>query len=206
MLICDSMKHVSCITHKRVTLLRLIICWLPTVLQDICTSDFSTKRSLSRCHKAAGSLCLHPASITSSLSWKTCRLGCSPTVSDLGMSPFTSSQGSHSIVVGRYISVINCALPACCPVYSVCLVQIWMQTKGRVSHFVAGGSTGGTISGTGRFLKDMNPKIKVMLPDPVGSVFWDFWANRKAEKDLEAKSYQVYALLRLLMRNNMFCH
>lgn len=68
--------------------------------------------------------------------------------------------------------------------------EIWMQTKGRVSHFVAGGSTGGTISGTGRFLKDMNPKIKVMLPDPVGSVFWDFWANRKAEKDLEAKSYQ----------------
>ena len=87
-----------------------------------------------------------------------------------------------------------------------CLVQIWMQTKGRVSHFVAGGSTGGTISGTGRFLKDMNPKIKVMLPDPVGSVFWDFWANRKAEKDLEAKSYQVYALPCLLMQNHMFCH
>ena len=79
-----------------------------------------------------------------------------------------------------------------------------MQTKGRVSHFVAGGSTGGTISGTGRFLKDMNPKIKVMLPDPVGSVFWDFWANHKAEKDLEAKSYQVYALPCRLMQNNLF--
>ena len=71
------------------------------------------------------------------------------------------------------------------------LLQIWMQTKARVTHFVAGGSTGGTISGTGRFLKDMNPKIQVMLPDPVGSVFWDFWANRKSEKELEAKSYQV---------------
>jgi hypothetical protein len=81
-----------------------------------------------------------------------------------------------------------------------------MQTKGRVSHFVAGGSTGGTISGTGRFLKDMNPKIKVMLPDPVGSVFWDFWANHKAEKDLEAKSYQVRALPCFLMQNNLFCH
>ena len=87
-----------------------------------------------------------------------------------------------------------------------CVVQIWMQTKGRVSHFVAGGSTGGTISGTGRFLKDMNPKIKVMLPDPVGSVFWDFWANRKAEKDLEAKSYQVYALPHLLMQDHLLCH
>ena len=62
-----------------------------------------------------------------------------------------------------------------------------------MTHFVAGGSTGGTISGTGRFLKDMNPNIKVVLPDPVGSVFWDFWANRKSEKELEAKSYQVTA-------------
>ena len=66
-----------------------------------------------------------------------------------------------------------------------------MQTKSRVTHFVAGGSTGGTISGTGRFLKDMNPNIKVMLPDPVGSVFWDYWANRMAQKELKPKSYQV---------------
>ena len=66
-----------------------------------------------------------------------------------------------------------------------------MQTKAKVSHFVAGGSTGGTISGTGRFLKDMNPDIHVMLPDPVGSVFWDFWAKQMAEKELKAKSYQV---------------
>lgn len=73
-------------------------------------------------------------------------------------------------------------------------VQIWMQTKSCVSHFVAGGSTGGTISGTGRFLKDMNPNIKVMLPDPVGSVFWDYWANRMAQKELKPKSYQVCTL------------
>ena len=74
------------------------------------------------------------------------------------------------------------------------LVQIWMQTKSRVTHFVAGGSTGGTISGTGRFLKDMNPNIKVVLPDPVGSVFWDYWANRIAQKELKPKSYQVWRL------------
>lgn len=67
-----------------------------------------------------------------------------------------------------------------------------MQTKSRVTHFVAGGSTGGTISGTGRFLKDMNPNIMVMLPDPVGSVFWDYWANRIAQKELKPKSYQVW--------------
>ena len=74
-----------------------------------------------------------------------------------------------------------------------------MQTKSRVTHFVAGGSTGGTISGTGRFLKDMNPAIQVMLPDPVGSVFWDFWANRMSEKELKPKSYQVFPLLCLCL-------
>lgn len=68
--------------------------------------------------------------------------------------------------------------------------EIWMQTKGKVTHFVAGGSTGGTISGTGRFLKDMNPDIKVLLPDPVGSVFWDYWVHRVPADKLEAKSYQ----------------
>lgn len=77
------------------------------------------------------------------------------------------------------------------PYGSCASLQIWMQTKGKVTHFVAGGSTGGTISGTGRFLKDMNPDIFVMLPDPVGSVFWDFWAKRIKEEDLKANSYQV---------------
>ena len=42
---------------------------------------------------------------------------------------------------------------------------------GRVTHFVAGGSTGGTISGTGKFLKEKNPEIEVTLADPKGSIF-----------------------------------
>lgn len=52
--------------------------------------------------------------------------------------------------------------------------EIWMQTNGKVTHFVAGGSTGGTISGTGRFLKSMNPDVKAILADPHGSIFCDF--------------------------------
>ena len=43
-----------------------------------------------------------------------------------------------------------------------------------MTHLVAGGSTGGTISGTGRYLKEQNPKIKVTLADPVGSVFGEY--------------------------------
>ena len=49
--------------------------------------------------------------------------------------------------------------------------EIWRQTAGRVSHFVAGIGTGGTISGIGRYLKSMNPGIQVVGADPEGSVY-----------------------------------
>jgi cystathionine beta-synthase len=48
--------------------------------------------------------------------------------------------------------------------------EIWEQTRGRVTHFVAGPGTGGTISGIGRFLKEKNPRIQVIGADPVGSI------------------------------------
>ena len=57
--------------------------------------------------------------------------------------------------------------------------EIWSQTVGRVTHFVAGGSTGGTISGTGRFLKSKNPKIKCVLADPYGSIFHEYFVSQK---------------------------
>ncbi|MFM8179029.1 MAG: cysteine synthase, partial [Candidatus Kapaibacterium sp.] len=47
--------------------------------------------------------------------------------------------------------------------------EIWKQTEGRVTHFIAGIGTGGTISGTGRFLKEQNPAVKVIAADPIGS-------------------------------------
>jgi len=56
--------------------------------------------------------------------------------------------------------------------------EIWSQTVGRVTHFVAGGSTGGTISGTGRFLKSKNPEIKCVLADPYGSIFHEYFMSQ----------------------------
>jgi cystathionine beta-synthase len=49
--------------------------------------------------------------------------------------------------------------------------EIWDQTEGRVTHLVVGVGTGGTICGTGRYLKEKNPNIKVFGIDTYGSVF-----------------------------------
>jgi cystathionine beta-synthase len=49
--------------------------------------------------------------------------------------------------------------------------EIWQQTAGRITHFVAGVGTGGTISGVARFLKERNPAVRVIGADPEGSIY-----------------------------------
>jgi cystathionine beta-synthase len=53
--------------------------------------------------------------------------------------------------------------------------EIWEQTSGMVDYFVAAGSTGGTVSGTARYLKEKNPSVRVILPDPIGSVYHEYF-------------------------------
>lgn len=53
--------------------------------------------------------------------------------------------------------------------------EIWEQARGRIDYFVASGSTGGTVSGIGRYLKERNPEIHILLPDPVGSIYFRYF-------------------------------
>src|SRR6187431_3443736 len=55
--------------------------------------------------------------------------------------------------------------------YELTAPEIWEQTEGRITHLVVGVGTGGTASGTGRYLKEQNPRIKVWGIDTYGSVF-----------------------------------
>lgn len=66
--------------------------------------------------------------------------------------------------------------------------EIWRQTAGRITHFVATLGTGGTISGTGRYLKEQNPDIRVIGVDPEGSILKDYFETGKM---IEAHPYKV---------------
>jgi cystathionine beta-synthase len=61
--------------------------------------------------------------------------------------------------------------------------EIWEQTEGKITHLVVGVGTGGTISGTGRYLKEKNPNIKVLGIDTYGSVFKKYKETGIFDKD-----------------------
>jgi cystathionine beta-synthase len=96
--------------------------------------------------------------------------------------------------------------------------EIWEQTEGRITHFVTGMGTGGTISGVGRYLKEQNPDIVVVGADPAGSVYSggtgrpylvegvgeDFWPETYdrsvADRVIEVSDADSFAFTRRLAR------
>jgi cystathionine beta-synthase len=96
--------------------------------------------------------------------------------------------------------------------------EVWQQTEGRVTHFVCGMGTGGTISGVGRYLKEQNPSVQVIGADPAGSVYSggtgrpylvegvgeDFWPETYdrsvADRVIEVSDADSFAFTRRLAR------
>src|ERR687893_1195977 len=78
--------------------------------------------------------------------------------------------------------------------------EIWEQTEGKITHFVSGLGTGGTISGTGRFLKETNPAIRVIGADPYGSVFKTY---KETGRTGEASPYLVEGIGQEIIPDNV---
>lgn len=96
--------------------------------------------------------------------------------------------------------------------------EVWQQTDGRITHFVAGVGTGGTITGIGRYLKERKPSVQIVGADPAGSVYSggsgrpylvegvgeDFWPETYdreiADRIIEVSDADSFAFTRRLAR------
>ncbi|MBA3346123.1 MAG: pyridoxal-phosphate dependent enzyme [Gemmatimonadales bacterium] len=78
-----------------------------------------------------------------------------------------------AILANQFYNEINPAAH-----YATTGPEIWQQTEGRVTHLVAAAGTGGTVSGAGKYLKEKNPKIRVIAGDPIGSLYTHYHSAR----------------------------
>ena len=80
--------------------------------------------------------------------------------------------------------------------------ELWEQTEGRITHYIAGAGTGGTISGAARYLKEKNPNIKVVGVDPHGSVYHKYFFTREFD-DNEIYPYLTEGVGEDILAKNM---
>ncbi len=93
-----------------------------------------------------------------------------------------------SIYINQYFNELNIEAH-----YKSTGPEIWKQTKGKVTHVVIASGTGGTISGTGKYLKEKNPKIKVLGVDAIGSVLKKYHETGEFDEN-EISPYKIEGL------------
>lgn len=93
-----------------------------------------------------------------------------------------------SIYINQYFNQLNIDAH-----YKTTGPEIWTQTEGEITHLVACSGTGGTISGTAKFLKEKNPNIKIIGVDAFGSVLKKYHETREFD-DKEIYPYRIEGL------------
>jgi len=106
-----------------------------------------------------------------------------------------ASEMPNAILTNQYANPANPEIH-----YRTTGPEIWEATEGRVTHFVAGLGTGGTISGASRFLKEKDPNIRIIGADPYGSVFKTF---KETGKLMGASPYMVEGIGQELIPENV---
>ena len=96
-----------------------------------------------------------------------------------------AAETPNSFMINQYDNLMNADAH-----YQSTGPEIWRQSGGAVDYFVASGSTGGTISGVGRYLKEQKSEVKVLMPDPIGSIYYTYFKTGMIDES-EIGSYQV---------------
>ncbi|AIL46381.1 cysteine synthase family protein [Elizabethkingia anophelis] len=99
-----------------------------------------------------------------------------------------ASETPNSIYINQYFNELNIEAH-----YQNTGPEIWEQTEGKITHIFACCGTGGTLSGSAKFLKEQNPDIKVIGVDADGSILKTYHETGEIDKD-EIHSYQIEGL------------
>ncbi|GAB1308998.1 cysteine synthase family protein [Urechidicola sp. KH5] len=98
------------------------------------------------------------------------------------------SETANSVYINQYFNQLNIDAH-----YHTTGPEIWKQTEGKITHLVAASGTGGTISGTARFLKEQNPSIQILGVDAFGSILKKFHETGEFDSN-EIYPYRIEGL------------